>query len=96
MQTLACCDAVWCTEQNVPMPEENSNGSLDENIVIVLFVLLLKKIAIDGLNPTYLLLWRRANAQNVSQHTLYGVQHIHINLTLIHCTFYRHADADQN
>ena len=23
------------------------------------------------------------NAQNVSQHTLYGVQHIHINLTLI-------------
>ena len=31
-------------------------------------------------------LWRRANAQNVSQHTLsYGVQHIHINLTLIHC-----------
>ena len=30
-------------------------------------------------------LWRRANARNVSQHTLYGVQHIHINLTLIHC-----------
>ena len=23
-------------------------------------------------------------------------QHIHINLTLIHCTFYCHADADQN
>ena len=39
---------------------------------------------------------RRANARNVSQHTLYGIQHIHINLTLIHCTFYRHADADQN
>ena len=36
------------------------------------------------------------NARNVSQHTLYGIQHIHINLTLIHCTFYRHADADQN
>ena len=34
------------------------------------------------------LLWRRANAWNVSQHTLYGVQHVHINLTLIHCTFY--------
>ena len=33
------------------------------------------------------LLWRRANARSVSQHTLYGVQHIHINLTLIHCTF---------
>ena len=30
------------------------------------------------------MLWRRANARNVSQHTLYGVQHIHINLTLIH------------
>ena len=27
---------------------------------------------------------------------LYGVQQIHINLTLIHCTFYHHADADQN
>ena len=27
---------------------------------------------------------------------LYGVQHIHINLELIHSTFYRHADADQN
>ena len=37
-----------------------------------------------------------ANARNVSQHTLYDVQHIHINLTLIHCTFYRYADADQN
>ena len=38
----------------------------------------------------------RVNARNVSQHTLYGVQHIHINLyTLIHCAFYRHADADQ-
>ena len=39
---------------------------------------------------------RRANAQNVSQHTLYNIQHIHINLTLIHCTFYRYANADQN
>ena len=39
---------------------------------------------------------QRANARNVSQHTLYGVQHIHINLTLIHCTFYRHANTDQN
>ena len=37
---------------------------------------------------TLSLLWRRANARNVSQHTLYGIQHIHINLTLIHCTFY--------
>ena len=35
------------------------------------------------------LLWRRANARNVSQHTLYSVQHIHINLTLIHCTIYQ-------
>ena len=26
---------------------------------------------------------RRANARNVSQHTLYGIQHIHINLVLI-------------
>ena len=31
-----------------------------------------------------------------SLHTLYGVQHIHVNLTLVRCTFYRHADADQN
>ena len=38
---------------------------------------------------------RRASARNVSQHTLYGAQHIHINLTLIHPTFYRYADADQ-
>ena len=39
---------------------------------------------------------RRANARNVSQHTLYGVQHIHINLTLIliHSVLYRYADAD--
>ena len=29
-------------------------------------------------------------------HPLNGVQHIHINLTLIHYTSYRHADADQN
>ena len=28
---------------------------------------------------------QRANARNVSQHTLYGIQHIHINLTLTHC-----------
>ena len=41
-------------------------------------------------------LYRRANAQNVSQRTLFGAQHIHINLTLIHCTLYRHADGDQN
>ena len=27
-----------------------------------------------------------ANAQNISQNTLYSVQHIHINLTLIYCT----------
>ena len=33
------------------------------------------------------LLWRRANPRNISQHTLYGVQHIQINLMLIHCTF---------
>ena len=31
-----------------------------------------------------------------SANTLYGVQHIHMNLTLIHCAFYCHADADQN
>ena len=30
----------------------------------------------------------------VSQQTLYGVQHIHINLTLIHSSFSRYADAD--
>ena len=40
------------------------------------------------LNKLYIvsLLSRRANARDVSQHTLYGVQHIHINLALIHCT----------
>ena len=31
-----------------------------------------------------------------SANTLYDVQHIHINLVLIHCMFYCHADADQN
>ena len=31
---------------------------------------------------------RRAKVRNVSQLTLYGVQHIHINLKLIHCTSY--------
>ena len=31
----------------------------------------------------------KVSPHNVSQHTLYGVQHIHINLTLIHCTFRR-------
>ena len=30
-----------------------------------------------------------------SDNTLYGVQHIHINLTLIHCTFYSYANAEQ-
>ena len=25
--------------------------------------------------------------------SVYSVQHIHINLTLIHCTFYRHTDG---
>ena len=34
--------------------------------------------------------------QNVSQNPLYGVQHIHINLTLVHSTFHCYADADQN
>ena len=34
------------------------------------------------------LLWQRANARNISQQTLYGVQHIHINLALIHSAFY--------
>ena len=38
----------------------------------------------------------RANTRNISQHTLYCVQHIHINLMLIHCTFYRQANADPN
>ena len=32
---------------------------------------------------------------NLLRCTLYGVQHIHINLTLIHCTFYCYADANQ-
>ena len=40
--------------------------------------------------------WWRANVRNTSQHPLYGVQHIHINLALIHCTFYCNADTDQN
>ena len=37
-------------------------------------------------------LW--CQSQSWSQHTLYGIQHIHTNLTLIHSTFYHHADAD--
>ena len=32
-------------------------------------------------------LWWSANVRNVTQHTLYGLQHIHISLTLINCTF---------
>ena len=35
-----------------------------------------------------------ANTRNVSQQTLYAVQHISINLALIHSSFYRYADAD--
>ena len=31
-----------------------------------------------------------------SANTLYGVQHIHINLTLIHCTFYRHTKTSSH
>ena len=38
---------------------------------------------------------RRANTRNVSQHTIYGIQHIHINLTLINSTFYFHTATDQ-
>ena len=38
---------------------------------------------------TFQMLWWRDNAQNFSQHTLYSVQHIHINLKLIHCTLFR-------
>ena len=53
-----------------------------------------KSVLADVSSVSRTLLWRRANAQNVSQRTLYGVQHIHINLTLIHWRFYRHADAD--
>ena len=29
-----------------------------------------------------------------SANTLYGIQHMHINLTLIHSLFYRYAEAD--
>ena len=37
------------------------------------------------------------DARNISQHPLYGIQLIHINLnTSIHCSFYRYADADQD
>ena len=31
--------------------------------------------------------WQRANARNISQQTLYSVQHIHINLILIYSSF---------
>ena len=47
-----------------------------------------KKMDLFEKKPFFFLLWRRANARNISQHTLYGVQHIHINLTLIHCMSY--------
>ena len=36
---------------------------------------------------------QRANARNVSQHTLCSVHHIHINLTWIHCS-YKYTDLD--
>ena len=41
---------------------------------------------VSSISPSSLL-WQTANTWNVSQHTLYGIQHIHINLTLIQCTF---------
>ena len=52
------------------------------------------KLDVDTLNAVKTVL--TANAQNFSQQTLYSVQHIQIKLTLIHCTFYCYADADQN
>ena len=44
------------------------------------------------------LMWNYAehSKECVSQHNLYDIQHIHINLTLIYCAFYRYTDADQN
>ena len=35
---------------------------------------------------TFRALALRQSARNISQHTIYDVQHIHISLTLIHCT----------
>ena len=47
-------------------------------------------------NPWSLLCSDEGLTLETSANTLYGVQHIHISLTLIHWTFYRHADAEQN
>ena len=44
---------------------------------------------VSSVSPSSLL-WRRANARNISQHTLYGGQHIHINLRLIHSVLLLH------
>ena len=63
-----------------------------------------RKVGVDMLNTIKIVLAdvssvsdsSEQNARNVSQHKRYGVQHIHIKLTLIHCAFYRHADAGQN
>ena len=49
------------------------------------------KVDVDMLNTVKSVL-----ADVLSQHILYGIQHIHINLTLIHSMFYRQADTDHN
>ena len=43
---------------------------------------------LSGTLAYFQLLWCRANDRNVSQLNLYGVQHIQINLTLIHSTLF--------
>ena len=78
------------------MPHNINKSKIIENIVIVLWMYNVStcKVDVDTLNAVKSVLADilRAKARNVSQHTLYGVQHICINL--IQCTFYRHADAD--
>ena len=43
--------------------------------------------------------WRRSltkGKHSKRQHTLYGIQHIHINLALIHCTFQQEIVASRD
>ena len=64
---------------------------------------------IANIEPKLTTYWHNLEMSNVPtiKHTMYqhkvdvdvmtySIQHIHINLTLIYCTFYCNANADQN
>ena len=84
---------LYITQWNILVPVRTSFGlrggtmyqrKVDVDMLNALRVCWLTFWAL-ALHQSTSLLWWRANAQNVSQHTLYSIQHIHINLTLTHC-----------